>query len=770
MRKILSDALISALGAFGASHCLLSVGSGSAFWLSSCIFLLVLAGTLLLGRVSAGKRRILLFSGACLLFLLFFLQSGQYIQSFLTASIPFIQALRIPYDLSLSAPIPSGGTGYAEFFFVLLAAFLFISGHFSIICRLLCGIAALLSAFLCFYFGLETPVYDLILIAAYQISLLSSEKCRTAAFISACLIGTASLVLIPESSYVQPKFFSSMQESILSLTDPEDSFFHAGNAMSTVGIGSDERVRLGNVDGIHYTGRAAADIQAADADRRLYLRSRVSGRYESSRWEDLPDAVYTGQKKLFEQNQGEWYDQSAWLMETIVRNESLLTGLGNYMDTPLPAESLKQDFSVAAIYGKTPYYLIPYNASFGSDIFIFDRSPRGNKEKIYTTYLWRFPAGAARSFLSDARSSDPYYLTYKQGEKLYRDFVYKNYLDVPPEIRQRISALLPVPQAVTDEEKREWVRTVRQFLSANYTYSTHPGKVPADKDFISYFLTERKEGYCTYFASAAVMMLRAAGIPARYVSGLTVSSQEINHASVTHGLHFLSITDRHAHAWAEVYVDGIGWRPCEMTPGIEETEDPFTPPAERKRNAKKDDTPPKNENPGQSSGTDTKTPQQKESVPQQQPPHLNPDIQPQMQQTSYSWGFLYIFLFSALVAGAAAYFLRKRLLAVPSLLQKATTDPSAFNEAIRYAERLAAWAGYAKQESYKCWVERVSADDRFVRFDRFISILTEAKFSRTPLSAEKQKEAVQILAQIRKNCLSHLKGKEKWLFRLKDKL
>ena len=96
-------------------------------------------------------------------------------------------------------------------------------------------------------------------------------------------------------------------------------------------------------------------------------------------------------------------------------------------------------------------------------------------------------------------------------------------------------------------EKRARVEQIQRFFAKNYKYTTHPGKTPEGKDFISYFLTESREGYCTYFASAAVMMLRESGIPARYVSGLSVDKNEINGASLSpQGLHKLGVNDRHA--------------------------------------------------------------------------------------------------------------------------------------------------------------------------------------------------------------------------------
>lgn len=88
-----------------------------------------------------------------------------------------------------------------------------------------------------------------------------------------------------------------------------------------------------------------------------------------------------------------------------------------------------------------------------------------------------------------------------------------------------------------------------------YTYS--PGALPEGKDFVEYFLTENRRGYCVHFASATTALLQAMDIPARYVIGYRA---EVNATDV-----WLDITKDNSHAWTEVYIRGIGWVPIEST-------------------------------------------------------------------------------------------------------------------------------------------------------------------------------------------------------------
>lgn len=107
-------------------------------------------------------------------------------------------------------------------------------------------------------------------------------------------------------------------------------------------------------------------------------------------------------------------------------------------------------------------------------------------------------------------------------------------------------------------------KAIADHVSKSARYSLQTQKMPASSDdFALWFLEESNTGYCIHFASAATVLLRAAGIPARYVTGYLVNAQDSRIAEVTQG---------NAHAWAECYIDGAGWVPLEATPGNGVTE------------------------------------------------------------------------------------------------------------------------------------------------------------------------------------------------------
>lgn len=107
---------------------------------------------------------------------------------------------------------------------------------------------------------------------------------------------------------------------------------------------------------------------------------------------------------------------------------------------------------------------------------------------------------------------------------------------------------------------------VASYLANHMCYSLKLDEIPADVDPIDYAINVSHEGYCMHFASAATLLLRQVGVPARYVSGYTVDKSAFVYDTET-GLYKAEVGDFMAHTWVEVYLDNIGWVPLEVTPG-----------------------------------------------------------------------------------------------------------------------------------------------------------------------------------------------------------
>jgi len=95
----------------------------------------------------------------------------------------------------------------------------------------------------------------------------------------------------------------------------------------------------------------------------------------------------------------------------------------------------------------------------------------------------------------------------------------------------------------------------------DFEYTTQVESLPADVltsgDFLDYFLLDKKEGYCVYFATAMALVARAEGLPSRLTQGFYVYRGSLPEITVSSDM---------THAWSEIYFDGIGWISFEPTP------------------------------------------------------------------------------------------------------------------------------------------------------------------------------------------------------------
>lgn len=104
----------------------------------------------------------------------------------------------------------------------------------------------------------------------------------------------------------------------------------------------------------------------------------------------------------------------------------------------------------------------------------------------------------------------------------------------------------------------EVVKRVDRYF-ATFAYSTYRDKpVPAGKTALGDFMTNTRAGHCEYFAAATTLLLRAAGIPARYATGFAVVEY-----SAIEGAYI--VRTRHSHAWSRAFVDGH-WTDVDTTP------------------------------------------------------------------------------------------------------------------------------------------------------------------------------------------------------------
>lgn len=165
---------------------------------------------------------------------------------------------------------------------------------------------------------------------------------------------------------------------------------------------------------------------------------------------------------------------------------------------------------------------------------------------------------------NEDKLSDSYLIEVcKNINKMYEENIQKKYLTYPKELLPRLSKLCSETPL---NDLNEITTFILYTLSKNTTYTTTPGKAPSNQDIIEYFLFDNGKGYCVHYATTAVMMYRMYGIPARYATGYSVSPYDFNEAEDGNKIYTVNLTDKSAHAWVEIYLDGYGWTPVEVTP------------------------------------------------------------------------------------------------------------------------------------------------------------------------------------------------------------
>ena len=138
-------------------------------------------------------------------------------------------------------------------------------------------------------------------------------------------------------------------------------------------------------------------------------------------------------------------------------------------------------------------------------------------------------------------------------ESQYREFVHSYYTRLPDTTR---SALLSLCEEQSfSQDKNNIISDIANFVRNQGIYDLSVEGYPSN-DYVVYFLTESHHGYCIHYASAAVALFRTLGIPARICEGYLVNNVPFTD---------IHVTGENAHAWAEVYQDGIGWIPVEVT-------------------------------------------------------------------------------------------------------------------------------------------------------------------------------------------------------------
>ena len=436
-------------------------------------------------------------------------------------------------NIKFASYIANDATG----FFVLLS--LILNGLFSFLISRIKSIkiAGLLSiALLVPCFVLVNTLPDLVplliiftvLFALYfssqtgQINYAHSGVITAVCAVILAVLITVLAVINPVANYERPKWQDNMLNTVQTLTGMKtyNGSGKISSALAEVGNSLEPEVDFSNAGALTQTGKKVMTVTSS-TDGRIYLKSMAYANYENNKWSVLTD------------EQADNYPQDY--------QSFIMTIMTQYFEE---AETVTIDTVNKENVIYTPYYLNYINNNFSPvcDVFIANTDKATN----YTMFVIPYSEENINDFSRIEIS----------GTSKYDDFA-QCYLSLPNDTKQ---AMLEIAERnnikdLSKSDISQTVAAVKDFVSHSASYSLNTQKVPDGRDVAEWFLNDAETGYCMHFANATAVMLRALGVPARYVTGYC--------ANVVDGK--ATVTSDNAHAWVEYFDERIGWIPLDAT-------------------------------------------------------------------------------------------------------------------------------------------------------------------------------------------------------------
>lgn len=384
-----------------------------------------------------------------------------------------------------------------------------------------------------------------------------------AALVPTLLVMVLIGAVFPREGYTRPVWVETLRREVKSAA--KSWSLNGGDAPSTPGVYTFSRFGAPRFD-----GHTVLTVQSDTPHERLLLRGWSSAVYTQYGWQPLSDEALS-QLPDFSQGDRPWsYPAHAIL------------------DSGSQAE--KHTVRITDVDSNTEYYYTPYFPSSMYTGAVFHADSYITRVERHFSYSFDFfPSPETTTGAQVGWDGGRHYM-----EPAYQAFVYQHYLDVPYELLsdEALEVIRAAGEAArTQTEGHSWGdkrgmllatgQAVADYLASFTHYDIETPAPPLGEDFVSWFLTESHRGYCAHYATVATLILREMGIPARFVGGYA--------ANLPGGAEPVAVPDENAHAWVEVYVDGFGWQPVDVTPSsglgafgepAQESQAPSTAPSE----------------------------------------------------------------------------------------------------------------------------------------------------------------------------------------------
>lgn len=407
---------------------------------------------------------------------------------------------------------------------------------------------------------IAAPVASLcLLIAALLLSSLSGEATQRSA---GGLLGWLCLALLMGLAMAGGLLLAEGQE----LPDPAPLRSQLTSSLRRARFGGEDSLPDGDfsaLGSLEISEETMLEVRM-DAPESLYLRGFVGSQYSGSGWLAADKYSLSDGADLFY-----WLHEDGFYGQTQLAQAALL----------LDAELSEEDaisIDIRHINASREYVYAPYellSASDGlidaagiSDIQPYSLSLRGCDGYSLTSLTNQIKRYTALTSLLQASEAAPSAALerYLIDESHYNRYVYSHFLSIPEELRSMLAELLGEAGGQGSRlDYGEAKQRILSYLEENISYSETIAPHAPESDFIEEFLLQTRSGYDLHYASAATLMMRYFGIPARYVEGYLITPEAAEAAAPDESI---LLDGSCGHAWCEIYQDGVGWIPFETAP------------------------------------------------------------------------------------------------------------------------------------------------------------------------------------------------------------
>jgi transglutaminase-like putative cysteine protease len=167
------------------------------------------------------------------------------------------------------------------------------------------------------------------------------------------------------------------------------------------------------------------------------------------------------------------------------------------------------------------------------------------------------PLRSGEEYTVRAWISQPTVLALREAGEEYPDWVLNRYLQIPADFSPRI---IELAHQIAGDETNAYDKTlaITQYLRRTITYTETVPDAPRNSEPLEWFLFDLRAGFCNYYASSEVVMLRSMGIPARLSVGYAEGTWDPETESFV-------VLGKDSHSWPEVYFPKLGWIAFEPT-------------------------------------------------------------------------------------------------------------------------------------------------------------------------------------------------------------